>query len=72
MVQEYADGTDIGERSIKVFLRNVLFFVVTGVYGGIGTRGKHRDRSGDPWQDQEVVVCFIYTPVSTDSLILVS
>ena len=32
----------------KGFIRNVLFFVVTGVHKGIGTCGKHRDRCGDP------------------------
>jgi len=37
-----------GECSIKVFIRNVLFFVVTGVYGGIGTCGKRGARCGDP------------------------
>jgi len=24
---------------------------------------------GDPWEDQEFVLCFTYTPVFTDSLI---
>jgi len=71
IVRRYADGTDTGECSIKVFTRNVLFFAITGVYGGTGTCGKHRDRCGDPWEDQEVVLCFTYTLVSTDSLILV-
>jgi len=30
--RRYADGTDTGECSIKVITRNVLFFVITGVY----------------------------------------
>ena len=38
----YADRTDTGESSIKVFIRNVLSFVVTGVCGGMG----------DMWQTQ--------------------
>jgi len=53
------------------FYPHVLFFVITGVYGGIRTCGKYRDRCGDPWEDQEVVLCFTYTPVFTNSLILV-
>jgi len=44
---------------MKVFIRNVLFFVITVVYGEIGTCGKHRDRCGDPWEGQEVVLCLI-------------
>jgi len=55
-----------------VFIRNVLFFVITGVYGEIGTCSKQGDRCGDPWEDQEVMLCCIYTPVSKDSLILVN
>jgi len=51
----------------KGFIRNVLFIAITGVYRGIGTCGKYRDRCGDPQKDQEVVLCFTYTPVSTDS-----
>jgi len=46
--RRYADGTDIGECSIKDFIRNVLFFVITGLCGGIGTCGKHSDSRGDP------------------------
>ena len=62
---------DKGECSIKVFVCGVPFAVITEVYGGIRTCGKHRDRCGDTWKDQEVVLFFTYTPFSTDSLILV-
>jgi len=58
------------ECSIKDFIRNV-FSVITGEYRGIGTCGKHRDGCGDPLEDQDVVLCFTYTPVLTVSLILV-
>jgi len=30
--RRYANGTDTGECSTKVIIRNVLFFVITGVY----------------------------------------
>ena len=30
------------------FYPQFLFFVITGVYGGIGTYNKHRDRCGGP------------------------
>jgi len=56
---------------MKVFIRNVLFFGITVVYGGIGACGKYRDRFGGPWENQEVVLCFTYPPVSNDRLILV-
>jgi len=48
-----------GRMLYKRFIHNVLFFVITRVYGGIGTCGKHRDRCGDPWEDQEVVLCLL-------------
>jgi len=59
---------DTGEVSIKDFIRNVIFFVITGMYGGMG---KHRDKRGDSYEDQDVVLCFTYTPVFTFSLILI-
>jgi len=71
IVQEICRRNGYGRMFHKGSIRNVIFFVITGVYGGIGACGKHRDRCGDPWEDQEVVLCFTYTPVFTDSLILV-
>jgi len=68
IIQEICRRNGYGRMFCKVFICNVLFFFIRGVYGGIGTCGKHRDRCGDPWEDQEVVLCFTYTSVSTDSL----
>jgi len=70
IVQEICRRNGCGRMFYKGFIHNVLFFAITGVYGGIRTCGKHRDRCGDPWEDQEVVLYFTYTPISTDSLIL--
>jgi len=44
----YADKRDAGECPIKNFVRNVFFFVITAVYGEIGTCSKHRGKWGDP------------------------
>jgi len=34
-----------------------------------GHAGKLRDWCGDLWKDQDVVLCFTYTPVSTVSFV---
>ena len=67
IVQEMCRRNRYWRRFYKGPIRNVLFFFITGVYGGIGTCGKHRGRCGDPWEDQEVVLCFTYTPALTSS-----
>jgi len=56
IIQEMSRRNGYGECSMKVLIPNILLFVITGVYGGIGTCGKHRYRRGDPWEDQEVVL----------------
>jgi len=71
IVQEICRRNGYGRMFYKSLYPQCSFFVITGVYGRIGTCGKHRNRCGDSWRDQEVVLCFAYTPVSTDSLILV-
>jgi len=68
--RRYSDGMGTGECSLESFYQHVLFFVITWVYGGIGTCGKHRNKCGDPWEDHEVVLCLTYTSVITDSLIV--
>ena len=45
--RRYADGKHTGECSIRDFINNVILFVIMGVYRGIGTCGKYRDRCGD-------------------------
>jgi len=68
IVQEICGRNGYGRMFYKSLYPQCSFLCCHGsVYGGIGTCGKHRD----PWEDQEVVLCFIYAPVSTDSLILV-
>jgi len=70
IVQEICRRNGYGKMVYASLYPQCSFLVITVVYGGIGKCGKHRDRCGDPWEDQEIVLCFTYTPVSTDSLIL--
>ena len=67
IAQEICRGNGYGRMFYKGFICNDLFFVIMGVYGGIGTCGQYRDRCGDPWEDQEVILCFNYTPAFTGS-----
>jgi len=44
MVQEICRWNGDGRMFNKGFYQHVLVFVITGVYGGIGKYGEHRDR----------------------------
>jgi len=42
IVREICRGNGYGRMFYRGFYPQCLFFVITGVYGGIGTCGKHR------------------------------
>jgi len=48
IVQEICRRNGYGRMFYKGFSPHVPVLVITGVYGGIGTCGKHRDRYGYP------------------------
>ena len=65
------DGTDIGECSTLDFTRYVFSLVITEGHGESRACGKHKDRCGDPRGIRTWYLCFTYTLVSTERLILV-
>jgi len=69
IVQEISRLNGYGRMLNKGFYPRCLFSDTTGVYRGIRPCDKHRDRCGDPQEDQDVVLYFTYSPVSTVSLI---
>jgi len=72
----YGSGKDSsGDMQVERVRENVLwrFYPQCSFLCYHGSVRRNRDMwlslCGDPWEDQEVVLCFTYTPVFTDSLI---